>query len=46
MDTGYDIIGDVHGCANLLEQLLVTMGYEQRDGVYRRPHSRGHGARP
>lgn len=24
---GYDIIGDIHGCANALEQLLVNMGY-------------------
>lgn len=25
---GYDIIGDVHGCANTLEKLLYKLGYE------------------
>lgn len=32
---GYDIIGDVHGCAKTLESLLVKMGYAMRDGCYR-----------
>ena len=27
-ETGYDVIGDVHGCADLLEDLLRAMGYE------------------
>ena len=34
---GYDIIGDVHGCANTLEKLLQKMDYERRDGVYCHP---------
>ncbi len=29
--SGYDIIGDVHGCANTLEKLLCKLGY-QKDG--------------
>jgi hypothetical protein len=32
---GYDIIGDVHGCANTLEKLLQKMGYEDVNGAYR-----------
>lgn len=31
---GYDIIGDVHGCAHTLEHLLMRMGYIKQDGVY------------
>jgi len=31
---GYDIIGDVHGCARSLEQLLQKMGYVDVDGAY------------
>ena len=36
---GYDIIGDVHGCATELETLLVHLGYRQTDttGAYRHP---------
>ena len=34
---GYDIIGDVHGCANTLEKLLQKMGYEYVEGAYRHP---------
>ena len=34
---GYDVIGDVHGCADKLEGLLKKLGYEKRDGVYRHP---------
>jgi protein phosphatase len=33
----FDIIGDVHGCCNELEQLLVELGYqvvEQREGEF------------
>jgi hypothetical protein len=30
----YDIIGDVHGCAEKLEGLLGVLGYRQRGGVY------------
>ena len=46
----FDIIGDVHGCADELEELLATLGYEvaeRRDGtsldagpVYRHPEGR------
>ena len=36
---GYDIIGDVHGCATKLEALLVALGYQKADGTgeYRHP---------
>lgn len=34
---GYDIIGDVHGCADELEKLLVELGYEMVGEVYRHP---------
>ena len=36
---GYDIIGDVHGCATKLESLLVDLGYrpDATDGAYRHP---------
>lgn len=33
----YDVIGDVHGCADELEALLAHLGYEVRDGAYRHP---------
>lgn len=36
--TGYDIIGDVHGCAFELMELLGRLGYERDgDGPYRHP---------
>jgi hypothetical protein len=37
---GYDIIGDVHGCADKLEALLIALGYRPADGAgeYRHPH--------
>lgn len=35
--SGYDLIGDVHGCARTLEILLQRMGYTQEGGVYRHP---------
>jgi hypothetical protein len=37
-----DIIGDVHGCATLLRQLLDRLGYEvdPASGVYRQPRRR------
>ncbi|MDI9245045.1 metallophosphoesterase [Marinobacter sp. CHS3-4] len=31
---GYDIIGDIHGCAHTLKLLLNRMGYRKRNGVY------------
>lgn len=41
-DGGYDIIGDIHGCAEQLEKLLHTLGYRQdgRGGEYRHPQRR------
>lgn len=32
---GYDIIGDVHGCADTLVKLLEKLGYQILSGVYR-----------
>lgn len=37
---GYDLIGDVHGCAVTLARLLERMGYRQHQGVYRHPQRR------
>ncbi len=34
---GYDLIGDIHGHADSLEKLLVTMGYTFKHGVYHHP---------
>ena len=31
----YDIIGDIHGQASMLKDLLKSMGYEVRKGVYK-----------
>ncbi|WP_166264513.1 metallophosphoesterase [Marinobacter caseinilyticus] len=31
---GYDIIGDIHGCANTLVRLLEQMGYRKVNGIY------------
>ena len=33
----YDLIGDIHGHADGLEQLLTTLGYSRHQGVYRHP---------
>lgn len=33
--TTYDIIGDIHGCADKLEGLLLKLGYLERQGAYR-----------
>ena len=35
--TGYDIIGDVHGCARALQQLLQQLGYRDTGGVWHHP---------
>lgn len=35
--TGYDVIGDIHGCADLLTRLLLKMGYQEHAGVYSHP---------
>jgi len=35
---GYDIVGDVHGCGQALEELLLKMGYSKRRGVYQCPN--------
>jgi hypothetical protein len=39
---GYDIIGDVHGCATALEDLLTDLGYQPNDwtGAYWHPDRR------
>ncbi len=34
---GYDLIGDIHGCAQSLEKLLKLMGYTHTNGCYRHP---------
>ncbi len=39
-DTGWDIIGDVHGRADALRALLGRLGYAERDGVVRHPWRR------
>ena len=32
---GYDIIGDIHGCASSLDALFDKLGYRTKNGVYR-----------
>jgi polynucleotide kinase-phosphatase len=40
-ETGpFDIVGDVHGCCDELEQLLAELGYERADGAYAHPEGR------
>ena len=34
---GYDLVGDIHGCALSLEMLLSKLGYSKVDGVYSHP---------
>lgn len=33
----YDIIGDIHGHASVLEKLLNRLGYSKQKGTYRHP---------
>ncbi|MFT5082800.1 MAG: diadenosine tetraphosphatase ApaH/serine/threonine PP2A family protein phosphatase [Lentisphaeria bacterium] len=35
--SGYDIIGDIHGCSNTLENLLCKLGYRDEGRVYYHP---------
>ncbi len=35
MHTGYDVIGDIHGCSSSLRLLLDTLDYAMIDGVFR-----------
>jgi protein phosphatase len=37
----FDIIGDIHGCADELEELLVQLGYEKEDGGWSYTHPEG-----
>lgn len=39
-NAGYDIIGDVHGEASLLEALLKQLGYAKKNGLYTHPDGR------
>lgn len=32
---GYDLIGDIHGCAHTLDHLLERLGYRSQGGVWR-----------
>ncbi len=32
---GYDLIGDIHGCAHTLDHLLERLGYRAQGGVWR-----------
>jgi len=40
MNTAYDIIGDIHGHADVLERLLQKLGYQLTGGVYSHPDKR------
>jgi hypothetical protein len=40
MTKGYDFIGDLHGMLRPLEALLVALGYERKDPVWRHPEGR------
>lgn len=35
--SGYDLIGDIHGCAHTLERLLLQMDYRKSNGVWQHP---------
>lgn len=36
----FDLIGDVHGCCDELERLLVKLGYQPWQGIWRHPAGR------
>ncbi len=36
----FDIIGDIHGCGDELEQLLNKLGYVKSEGIYTHPEGR------
>ena len=36
----HDLIGDIHGHADALQQLLTSLGYSRQKGVYRHPERR------
>ena len=36
----YDIIGDIHGYADELCDLLARLGYHERNGIYQHPERR------
>lgn len=36
-DRGYDLIGDIHGCAHTLISLLEQLGYRKHQGCYQHP---------
>lgn len=38
--SGYDLIGDVHGCGNTLRRLLELLGYRRSTGTWRHPAGR------
>ena len=35
--SGYDVIGDIHGCAGMLRRLLAKLGYQEEDSIYSHP---------
>ena len=35
--SGYDVIGDIHGCGDMLRRLLTKLGYEEVDSVFSHP---------
>jgi len=35
--SGYDLIGDIHGCGQTLQRLLEQLGYKKRAGIYQHP---------
>ena len=38
--SNYHIIGDIHGHADKLEELLVHLSYENSSGVYQHPNAK------